>query len=58
MSLQPGSFLHATLITNCCVPRHFDPDGLESDGQGNVYFASEDYGVTTKSTSTTSPPGT
>ena len=42
LSLQPGSFLHATLITNSSFPTTFDPDGLESDGEGNLYFASED----------------
>ncbi len=42
LSLQPGNFLHATLITSSSFPTTFDPDGLESDGEGNLYFASED----------------
>ena len=40
VSLQPGSFLDATLITNSAFPATFRPDGLESDGKGNVYVAS------------------
>ena len=41
VSLQPGSFLQATLITSPAFPNTFDPDGLESDGEGNLYLASE-----------------
>ncbi len=41
LSLQPGSFLTATLITQSSFPTTFDPDGLEADGNGNLYFASE-----------------
>ena len=41
LSLQSSSFLHATLITKSSFPTTFDPDGLESDGEGNLYFASE-----------------
>ena len=40
VSLQPGSFLHATLITSSAFPTTFSPDGLESDGEGNLYLAS------------------
>ncbi len=43
VSLQPGSsFLQATLITNSSFPSTFVPDGIESDGQGNLYMASTD----------------
>ena len=56
LSLQPGSFLHATLITSSAFPTTFNPDGIEPDGEGNVYVASLVRRVT-KSTSTTSPPG-
>jgi virginiamycin B lyase len=41
LSLQPGSFLHATLITSGAFPTTLDPDGLEPDGEGNLYLASE-----------------
>jgi hypothetical protein len=41
LSLQPGNFLAASLITNSSFPTTFDPDGLEPDGQGNLYLASE-----------------
>ncbi len=41
MSLQPGSFLNATLITSPAFPTTFSPDGLEADGEGNVYLASQ-----------------
>ena len=41
LSLQSSTFLHATLITKSSFPITFDPDGLESDGEGNLYFASE-----------------
>ena len=40
VSLQPGSFLHATLITSSAFPTTFYPDGIEPDGEGNVYVAS------------------
>jgi virginiamycin B lyase len=40
LSLQPASFLHATLITSSAVPANFLPDGLEPDGEGNLYVAS------------------
>ena len=42
LSLQASTFLQATLITKTSFPTTFDPDGVEADGQGNVYFASED----------------
>jgi virginiamycin B lyase len=41
VSLQPGNFLQATLITSSSFPTTFSPDGLESDGQGNIYLASQ-----------------
>ena len=41
LSLQPGSFLHATLITSSAFPTTFNPDGLEPDGEGNLYLASQ-----------------
>jgi hypothetical protein len=41
LSLQSSSFLDATLITSSSFPTTFDPDGLETDGQGNLYLASE-----------------
>ena len=54
MSLQQGSFLKA-VITSPSFPSTFDPDGLEADGQGNVYLASEtgdneiyQYNITSK----------
>ena len=40
LSLQPGSFLHATLITSSAFPTTFNADGLEADGEGNLYLAS------------------
>jgi virginiamycin B lyase len=40
LSLQPGSFLHATLISQSAFPATFNPDGLEPDGEGNLYLAS------------------
>ncbi len=39
LSLQSGSFLHPTLITSSAFPTTFSPDGIETDGQGNVYLA-------------------
>ena len=57
LSLQAGSFLHATLITNSSFPTTFDPDGLESDGEGNLYLASRSRRVIKRSTGTTSRPG-
>jgi len=68
LSLQPGSFLHATLITSSAFPTTFSPDGLEPDGEGNLYLASQGaasdskiyrYDITTgKLTALTSPlPG-
>ncbi len=41
LSLQPGSFLKATLITSSAFPTTFSPDGLETDGEGNLYLASQ-----------------
>ncbi len=41
VSLQQSSFLQTSLITNSSFPTTFDPDGLEPDGQGNLYLASE-----------------
>ena len=41
LSLQPDSFLQAKLITSPSFPTTFDPDGLETDGEGNLYLASE-----------------
>ena len=55
--LQPGNFLQATLITNRAFPTTFNPDGLEADGEGNLYLASQGSAMTAKSTGTTSPPG-
>ncbi len=40
LSLQPGHFLQATLITSNALPPNFLPDGLEPDGEGNLYVAS------------------
>ena len=40
VSLQPGSFLQAKLITSSAFPAGFGPDGLEPDGEGNLYVAS------------------
>ena len=40
VSLQPGSFLQAKLITSSAFPASFGPDGLEPDGEGNLYIAS------------------
>jgi streptogramin lyase len=44
VSLQSGSFLQTTLMTSSAFPTTFFPDGLESDGQGNVYLASGPQG--------------
>jgi streptogramin lyase len=41
LSLQPGCFLHAPLITSSAFPPTFNPDGLEPDGEGNLYLASQ-----------------
>ncbi len=41
LSLQPGSFLHDTLITSSAFPTTFSADGLEPDGEGNLYLASQ-----------------
>jgi hypothetical protein len=41
LSLNSASFLSATLITSSSFSSTFDPDGLEPDGQGNLYLASE-----------------
>ena len=41
LSLQPNSFLHATLITSNEFPTTFSPDGLEPDGEGNLFLASQ-----------------
>jgi virginiamycin B lyase len=40
LSLQQGAFLHARLITSSAYPTTFSPDGLEPDGEGNLYVAS------------------
>jgi streptogramin lyase len=40
LSLQPGHFLQSTLITSSSLPPNFLPDGLEPDGEGNLYVAS------------------
>jgi virginiamycin B lyase len=61
VSLQPGNFLHATLITSSLLPTTFNPDGIEPDGEGNVYVASflgaiYQYNITSgKLTALTSP---
>ncbi len=62
LSLQPGSFLQAKLITSSAFPTTFIPDGLEPDGEGNLYLAAGSiyrYDITTgKLTALTSPlPG-
>ena len=41
LSLQPGTFLQAKLITSSAFPKTFSPDGLETDGEGNLYLASQ-----------------
>ncbi len=52
LSLQPGSFLQATLITSSSFSSSFRPDGLETDGEGTLYIASlhdrvDQYDITT-----------
>ena len=41
LSLSPGSFLQANLITSSSFPTTFDVDGLEPDGKGHLYLADE-----------------
>jgi streptogramin lyase len=45
LSLLQGSFLEATLKTSSAFPSGFYPDGLESDGEGNLYLASGPAGI-------------
>jgi virginiamycin B lyase len=46
VSLQQSTFLQDSLITSSAFPSAFSPDGLETDGEGNLYLASRgDYKI-------------